>query len=252
MQQFERALTAIRAGDLTRRVNCPHKHCHVHAIVSKFNDVVAHIEEIVSSVVQTYPVGNQVKLTCSSLTNDEGVWYALVSKFNLISSKCHDQLAEITRVAHAVAAGDLAQRMELVMDDVDGGQDLKHAMDEMGNYALINVCLDLVSGLIVCLVTKLDFYASETSRVIYQFSVQDQLNVNADATPPLHAATGAWGTLLYNVNTMTAALAADIRAIAEVCKAVARGDLTRKISMDVSEKKHCIFNERQEGSYMNA
>ncbi|KAI8148825.1 hypothetical protein BJV82DRAFT_505712 [Fennellomyces sp. T-0311] len=153
-------------------------------------------------------------------------WNDTVEQLNHVSHAFSQQLGEAIRVMRAVTKGDMSQHM-----DVDDNQcvpasliQLRQASDEM--------------------VSRLDTYVSEASHVIYQFGTQGRLGVKACNTTQESNAIGVWEELLTNVNAMTGSLTADVRDIVQVCKAVSRGDLTKKITVQVNgellEVKHTI------------
>src|SRR5207244_3455816 len=119
---------------------------------------------------------------------------------------------EVTRAVGAVAKGDLSQTMAL---DVDGraleGELLRSAR-------LVNKMID-----------QLSVFASEVTRVAREVGTEGKLG--GQAVVP--GVAGTWKDLTDNVNAMASNLTGQVRNIAEVTTAVARGDLSRKITVDV-------------------
>ncbi|KAI8381053.1 uncharacterized protein BYT42DRAFT_604096 [Radiomyces spectabilis] len=208
LDEVARVTAAVQQGDLEHRILCP---IHLQS-AQALNDMVDYIKEIVTQTVdavakvnQTGQLGYQIRLPEHIVP--KGVWQDLVDHINLSSTNHRVHVQELTRIAKAVASGDLNQQL---MFDVQGDElRLKEAVDEM------------VNNLRSC--------ASEVIRVIHEVGTEGQLGVKAD-TDHVY---GIWKSLTDNVNIMAANLTADVRDMAFVCKAVARGDLTQKITVNV-------------------
>jgi HAMP domain-containing protein len=121
--------------------------------------------------------------------------------------------AEMVRVIEAVAKGDLSQRMSIVGD----------ARDLRGEFLHI-------SEIVNTMVDQLSSFACEVTRVAREVGTEGKLGGQAD----VKGVAGTWKELTNNLNLMAANLTAQVRDIAAVTTAVANGDLSRKITVDVS------------------
>src|SRR6187401_2969583 len=136
-----------------------------------------------------------------------GVWKDLTESVNSMASNLTGQVRNIAEVTIAVANGDLSRKITV---DVRGEiLQLKEAINAM--------------------VEQLRSFASEVTRVAREVGTEGRLGVQA----VVPGVAGTWKDLTDSVNVMGANLTAQVRNIAEVTRAVARGDLSRKISVDV-------------------
>ena len=137
-----------------------------------------------------------------------GVWKDLTESVNLMASNLTAQVRNISEVTIAVASGDLSRKITV---DVRGEiLQLKEAINTM--------------------VDQLRSFASEVTRVAREVGTDGRLG--GQAVVP--GVAGTWKDLTDNVNLLAANLTTQVRNIAEVTTAVARGDLSRKITVDVS------------------
>src|SRR5205823_4631904 len=141
-----------------------------------------------------------------------GGWADEVAALNTLIDDLVWPTTEVTRAVGAVAKGDLAQAMAL---DVDGrpleGEFLRSAQ-------LVNKMIEQLSA-----------FASEVTRVAREVGTEGKLG--GQAVVP--GVAGTWKDLTDNVNGLASNLTGQVRNIAEVTTAVARGDLSRKITVDV-------------------
>src|SRR5204862_299993 len=119
---------------------------------------------------------------------------------------------EVARVIGAVAKGDLAQRIPLEHE----GSPLRGEFLRIGQT--VNTMVDQLNG-----------FASEVTRVAREVGTEGKLGGQAQ----VRDVAGTWKDLTDNVNSMASNLTAQVRNIAEVTIAVANGDLSRKITVDV-------------------
>ncbi|MBI5684145.1 MAG: HAMP domain-containing protein, partial [Verrucomicrobia bacterium] len=136
-----------------------------------------------------------------------GVWRELTDSVNLMASNLTDQVRNIAEVTIAVANGDLSKK--ITVDSRGEILQLKEAMNVM--------------------VDQLRSFASEVTRVAREVGTEGKLG--GQAIVP--GVAGTWKDLTDSVNSMAANLTTQVRGIAEVTTAVARGDLSRKITVDV-------------------
>src|SRR5207344_177052 len=136
-----------------------------------------------------------------------GTWKDLTDNVNLLAANLTTQVRNIADVTTAIANGDLSKKIAV---DVSG------EVLELKNT--INTLVD-----------QLNAFASEVTRVAREVGTEGKLGGQAQVP----GAAGTWKGLTDNVNSMAGNLTAQVRNIAEVTKAVANGDLSRKITVDV-------------------
>src|SRR5438045_4190481 len=136
-----------------------------------------------------------------------GVWKELTESVNQMAGNLTAQVRNIADVTIAVANGDLSKKITV---DVRGEiLQLKEAINTM--------------------VDQLNAFASEVSRVAREVGTEGKLGGQA----VVHGVSGTWKNLTDNVNSMASNLTGQVRNIADVATAIARGDLSRKITVDV-------------------
>jgi HAMP domain-containing protein len=136
-----------------------------------------------------------------------GVWKGLTDNVNSMASNLTDQVRGIAKVVTAVATGDLSRKITV---------DVKGEILELKDT--INTMVD-----------QLNSFAAEVTRVAREVGTEGKLGGQAE----VRGAAGVWRGLTENVNLMAGNLTAQVRNIAEVNKAVASGDLSKKITVDV-------------------
>src|SRR5207302_1810515 len=134
-----------------------------------------------------------------------GVWKDLTQNVNSMASNLTDQVRNIAEVTTAVANGDLSQKIT-----VDGRGDVQ------GHKDTINTMVDQLSS-----------FADEVTRVAREVGTEGKLGGQAQVKGVL----GVWRDLTENVNTLAGNLTSQVRNIAEVTTAVAKGDLSQKITV---------------------
>src|SRR5687768_4023831 len=136
-----------------------------------------------------------------------GTWKDLTDSVNAMATNLTGQVRNIAEVATAIAGGDLSRKITV---DVRGEiLRLKETMNTM--------------------VDQLRSFAAEVTRVAREVGTEG--NLGGQATVP--GVAGTWKDLTDNVNSMASNLTGQVRNIAEVSTAIARGDLSRKITVDV-------------------
>ena len=136
-----------------------------------------------------------------------GTWKDLTDNVNSMASNLTAQVRNIAEVTTAVARGDLSRKITA---------DAKGEILELKNT--INTMVD-----------QLNAFAFEVSRVAREVGTEGKLGGQAQVS----GVAGTWKDLTDNVNSMASNLTAQVRNIAEVTIAVANGDLSRKITVDV-------------------
>jgi two-component sensor histidine kinase/HAMP domain-containing protein len=147
-----------------------------------------------------------------SLPGAAGCWADKVDYFNRILDDLARPMTEISQVIGAVAKGDLGQSMSLEVD----GRPLKGEF--LRSAKLVNAMIE-----------QLAVFASEVTRVAREVGTEGKLGGQAEVT----GASGVWKELTESVNQMAGNLTAQVRNIADVTIAVASGDLSKKITVDV-------------------
>ena len=148
----------------------------------------------------------------ASIPGASGGWAANVEVVNGLIEHLTEPAIQMSRVLGAVAAGDLTQRMPV---DVNG----RPLQGEFRHWAeLVNTMAD-----------ELNVLANEVTRVAHEVGTEGKLGGQADVP----GVAGTWKDLTDNINAMSRNVSDRARNIAEVTKAVAEGDLSRKITVDV-------------------
>ncbi|HVE50799.1 MAG TPA: HAMP domain-containing protein [Casimicrobiaceae bacterium] len=207
------ALTALKRGDATVRL--PAEWGGVAGrVADAFNDVVEHNQRMADELSRlSQVVGKQGKLgKRGSLGDVSGFWRESIGNVNQLIDDLVHPTSETARVIGAVAQGDLSQKMALEVDgDPLQGQFLHTAKT-------VNKMVD-----------QLGSFASEVTRVAREVGTEGKLGGQA----AVKGVAGTWKDLTDSVNSMAGNLTAQVRNIADVTTAVATGDLSKKIAVDV-------------------
>src|SRR5919205_3229794 len=208
-----KALRQFRRGDFTVRM--PLNMSGVDGeIAQAFNDVVeleeakaAEIARVAELVGKEGQFNHRMTLPAAS-----GAWADVIDSINTLVGDVIYPVHEVARVIGSVAKGDLSQTMVLEAD----GRPLRGEALRLGT--VVNTMVGQLNG-----------FASEVSRVAREVGTDGKLGGQAQVT----GVAGVWKDLTDNVNSMAANLTGQVRNIAEVTTAVARGDLSKKITVDV-------------------
>ncbi|HXA41036.1 MAG TPA: HAMP domain-containing protein, partial [Phenylobacterium sp.] len=207
------ALRAFRRGDFSVRL--PRGHRGINGeIAEAFNDVVELNDRMTREFERLgETVGRQGKINHRArLPAAQGSWAASVDAVNTLITDMVHPTAEMARVIGAVAKGDLGQTMDLENEE----RPLR------GEFLRIGKVVNTMVG-------QLGSFASEVTRVAREVGTEGKLGGQAQ----VKGVAGTWKDLTDNVNFMAANLTGQVRNIAEVTTAVANGDLSRKITVDV-------------------
>jgi HAMP domain-containing protein/signal transduction histidine kinase/DNA-binding response OmpR family regulator len=207
------ALRAFRRGDFSVRL--PRGHGGINSeIAEAFNEVVELNDRMTKEFERLgETVGRQGKINHRArLPAATGSWAASVDAVNTLITDMVHPTAEMARVIGAVAKGDLSQTMDLENEE----RPLR------GEFLRIGKVVNTMVG-------QLGSFASEVTRVAREVGTEGKLGGQAQ----VRGVTGAWKDLTDNVNFMAANLTGQVRNIAEVTTAVANGDLSKKITVDV-------------------
>jgi HAMP domain-containing protein/CheY-like chemotaxis protein/signal transduction histidine kinase len=200
--------TAVARGDLSRKITVDTKG-EILALKDTLNTMVDQLNAFASEVTRVArEVGTDGRLGGQALVPGVGgTWKDLTDSVNFMASNLTAQVRNIAEVATAIANGDLSKKITV---DVSGEiLELKDTLNTM--------------------VVQLNAFASEVTRVAREVGTEGKLGGQAQVP----GVAGTWKGLTDNVNFMASNLTAQVRNIAEVTTAVARGDLSRKITVDV-------------------
>ena len=200
--------TAVANGDLTRKITVQVKG-EILELKNTINTMVDQLSSFASEVTRVArEVGTEGKLGGQAdVKGVSGTWKDLTDSVNYMASNLTSQVRNIADVTTAVANGDLSRKITV---------DVKGEILELKNT--INTMVDQLSS-----------FASEVTRVAREVGTEGKLGGQAQ----VKGVSGTWKDLTDNVNSMASNLTAQVRNIAEVTTAVATGDLTKKITVDV-------------------
>ncbi|MDL5204153.1 HAMP domain-containing protein [Streptomyces sp. ALI-76-A] len=213
------ALVAMRDGNFRKRLTVSGDGV-MSEIAAVFNEVAdrnLHLTGELSRVRRM--VGREGKLTERLEAGaSEGSWAAAIDASNALVDDLVRPVSEVSRVLSAVAEGDLSPRMELRTQAPDGtGHPLRGEFLKVGRT--VNNLVD-----------QLSTFTDEVTRVASEVGTEGKLGGQAR----LRGMSGSWKDLTESVNTMAHRLTAQVRDIALVTTAVAKGDLSRKVTVHVA------------------
>jgi HAMP domain-containing protein len=206
------ALRALRSGDFGVRLPVGQPGID-GAVAETFNDIVELNQRMAQELRRiSRAVGREGRIRHRVSIGSAGSWARNEASVNQLVSDLTEPMLEVSRVLDAVARGDLSQRMAMEID----GQPLK------GEYRRLATTINTM-------VDQLNAFASEVTRVAREVGTEGKLGGQAD----VKGVAGVWKDLTDNVNFMAGNLTSQVRNIADVTTAVAKGDLSRKITVDV-------------------
>src|SRR5436189_289172 len=171
-------------------------------MVDQLNAFASEVSRVAREVGTEGRLGGQAHVLGAS-----GTWKDLTENVNSMAGNLTGQVRNIAEVTTAVARGDLSKKITV---------DVKGELLELKNT--INTMVD-----------QLRAFASEVTRVAREVGTDGKLSLHDD----LPGVAGTWKDLTDSVNSMAGNLTGQVRNIAEVTKAVAAGDLSKKITVDV-------------------
>src|SRR5690348_5965530 len=207
-----RVLEAVQRGDFSARMPTTWNGA-AGRVAAAFNSIIEaneRLEREIRRMSRQFGNEGQVKRTASR--RGAGAWSTTLGAVNDLAEDLARPNAEIARVISAVANGDLSQTMPLEID----GRPLH------GQF------LD-TARTVNRMVGQLNAFASEVTRVAREVGTEGKLGGQAQ----VRGVAGIWKDLTDNVNLMAGNLTSQVRNIAEVTTAVQRGDLSKKITVDV-------------------
>ncbi|MGZ8788457.1 MAG: HAMP domain-containing protein, partial [Thermoanaerobaculia bacterium] len=208
-----RALTSMKKGDFSVRM--PVEFTGVQGkIADTLNDILDLNERTASEIERiSTVVGKEGKLNQrAQVPAAGGQWAVMAESVNNLITDLVQPTNEIARVIGAVAKGDLTRTMAIEFD----GRPLKGEF--LRTAKTVNT-----------MVTQLASFASEVTRVAREVGTEGKLGGQAD----VKGVAGTWKDLTESVNMMASNLTAQVRNIADVTTAVANGDLSKKITVEV-------------------
>jgi HAMP domain-containing protein/CheY-like chemotaxis protein len=200
--------TAVAKGNLTQKITIETKG-EIAELASTINTMVDQLSSFAAEVTRVArEVGTEGKLGGQATVEGvSGTWRGLTDNVNLLANNLTSQVRAIADVTTAVARGDLSQKI---------------TVEAKGEIAELKETINTM-------VDQLSAFAGEVTRVAREVGTEGKLGVEAE----VEDVSGVWRDLTQNVNTMASSLTAQVRNIAEVTTAVANGDLSKKVTVDV-------------------
>ncbi|MFL5408024.1 MAG: HAMP domain-containing protein, partial [Myxococcales bacterium] len=211
--EVARVITAVAKGDLSQKMSLDIEGRPVRGeflrIGNTVNSMVDQLNSFAAEVTRVAKeVGNEGKLGGQAdVKGVSGTWRDLTDNVNGLAANLTAQVRNIAKVTTAVAKGDLSQKITV---------DARGEILELKNT--INVMVDQLSS-----------FAAEVTRVAKEVGTEGKLGGQAD----VKGVAGTWKDLTDNVNTMASNLTVQLRDVSKVAIAIAHGDLTQKITVDV-------------------
>src|SRR6476620_6832299 len=200
--------TAVANGDLTKKITVNVKG-EILELKNTINTMVDQLRSFAAEVTRVArEVGTEGKLGGQAdVQGVAGTWKDLTESVNSMASNLTVQLRDVSKVATAIAMGDLTQKITV---------DVRGEILQIKN--VINTMVDQLSS-----------FASEVTRVAREVGTEGELGGQAD----VKGVAGTWKDLTDSVNSMAGNLTAQVRNIETVTTAVAHGDLSKKITVPV-------------------
>ncbi|MBM0257882.1 HAMP domain-containing protein [Micromonospora sp. 4G55] len=207
LRQLLAGLTAVRDGDFGTRLP-EDADGLLGEIATVFNGMVDQLSLFTSEVTRVArEVGTEGQLGGQAeVPGVSGTWKDLTDSVNAMAGNLTDQVRDIAEVATAVARGDLSQKI---------------TVDVRGEILELKITINTM-------VDQLSSFADEVTRVAREVGSEGRLGGQAEVP----GVAGTWRDLTDSVNFMAGNLTSQVRNIAQVTTAVARGDLSQKITVD--------------------
>jgi signal transduction histidine kinase/HAMP domain-containing protein/ActR/RegA family two-component response regulator len=219
VRSISQVTTAVARGDLTQKITVDAQG-EILALKNTVNTMVDQLSSFADEVTRVArEVGTEGKLGGQAQVRGvAGTWRDLTNNVNYMASNLTSQVRNIASVTTAVAKGDLSQKITV---------DAQGEIAELKNT--VNTMVDQLSS-----------FADEVTRVAREVGTEGKLGGQAE----VRGIAGTWRDLTDNVNFMASNLTAQVRNIASVTTAVARGDLSQKITVDaqgeIAELKNTV------------
>jgi HAMP domain-containing protein/signal transduction histidine kinase/CheY-like chemotaxis protein len=207
VRNIAKVTTAVANGDLSQKITVDARG-EIFELKNTINIMVDQLRSFAAEVTRmAKEVGTEGKLGGQAdVKGVSGVWKDLTENVNSLAGNLTAQVRNIAKVTTAVAKGDLSQKITV---------DAKGEILELKNT--INIMVD-----------QLNSFAAEVTRVAKEVGTEGKLGGQAD----VKGVSGTWKDLTDNVNHLAGNLTSQVRNIAKVTTAVAKGDLSQKITVD--------------------
>ncbi|CAM3809547.1 HAMP domain-containing protein [Kibdelosporangium persicum] len=207
VRSIAQVATAVARGDLSQKITVTARG-EILELKNTINTMVDQLSAFADEVTRVArEVGTEGRLGGQAdVKGVSGTWKALTESVNVMADNLTAQVRSIAQVTTAVAKGDLSQKIR-----VDARGEILELKET------INTMVDQLSG-----------FADEVTRVAREVGTEGNLGGQAG----VRGAEGTWKDLTDNVNVMASNLTGQVRSIAQVATAVARGDLSQKITVE--------------------
>jgi HAMP domain-containing protein/CheY-like chemotaxis protein/signal transduction histidine kinase len=209
VRNIAQVTTAVARGDLSRKITVDVRG-EIAELKDTINTMVDQLNAFASEVTRVArEVGTDGKLGAQAqVSGVGGTWKDLTDNVNFMASNLTSQVRNISEVATAIARGDLSKKI---------------TVNVSGEILLLKETINTM-------VDQLNAFAGEVTRVAREVGTEGRLGGQANVL----GVAGTWKDLTDSVNSMANNLTAQVRNIADVATAIARGDLSKKITVDVS------------------
>ncbi len=207
VRNIAQVTTAVAKGDLSQKITVDARG-EILELKNTINTMVDELSAFADEVTRVArEVGTEGRLGGQArVPGVGGTWRDLTDSVNFMAGNLTAQVRSIAQVATAVAEGDLSQKI---------------TVDARGEILELKETINTMVG-------QLSLFADEVTRVAREVGTEG--NLGGQAT--VRGVSGTWEDLTDNVNVMASNLTAQVRSIAQVATAVARGDLSQKITVE--------------------
>jgi signal transduction histidine kinase/HAMP domain-containing protein/CheY-like chemotaxis protein len=207
VRDIAQVTTAVARGDLSQKVSVDVKG-ETLELKSTINTMVDQLSSFADEVTRVArEVGTEGKLGGQATVKGvSGTWKDLTDNVNFMAGNLTSQVRNIAQIATAVAKGDLSQKI---------------TVDAQGEVAALAETINTM-------VDQLSAFAGEVTRVAREVGTEGKLGGQAEVA----GVSGTWRDLTENVNFMAGNLTSQVRNIAQISTAVAKGDLSQRITVD--------------------
>src|SRR6185437_195526 len=207
VRNIAQVATAVARGDLSQKITVEARG-EILELKNTLNTMVDQLGSFADEVTRVArEVGSEGRLGGQAQVEGvSGTWRQLTESVNFMATSLTEQVRNIAEVTTAVANGDLSKKVTV---------DVRGEILELKNT--INTMVDQLSS-----------FADEVTRVAREVGTEGRLGGQAE----VKGVSGTWKDLTDNVNTLAGNLTDQVRNIAAVTTAVAKGDLTQKITVD--------------------
>ena len=213
LSKLLQALQSVRDGDFSVRLASDQVGL-AGKVADTFNEIVSANQRLAGELERAGKIVGKDGKTRHRMSSERrsGAWGSMEQSVNTLIDDLLWPTSEVTRTISAVAKGDLQQAMSLEVD----GRPLKGEF--LRSATIVNKMIEQMSA-----------FTSEVTRVAREVGTEGKLGGQA----AVHGVSGTWKDLTDSVNSMASNLTGQVRNISEVTIAVANGDLSRKITVDV-------------------